>query len=69
MAAKTTLTAIMGRMATYSGKLVNWDEAIASELSLADTASLGSFDRHGPRPRPTTTGTTPSPSPACTQLL
>lgn len=32
--AKSTMTAILGRMATYSGKVVTWDEAIKSELSL-----------------------------------
>ena len=31
----STMTAIMGRMATYSGKTVTWDEAINSKLSLA----------------------------------
>jgi predicted dehydrogenase len=30
-----TMTAIMGRMATYSGKEVTWDEAINSKLALA----------------------------------
>jgi hypothetical protein len=30
--AKSTLTAIMGRMATYSGKLVTWEEALDSKL-------------------------------------
>lgn len=33
--ATTTMTAIMGRMATYSGQVVNWDKAIQSEVSLA----------------------------------
>lgn len=31
----STMTAIMGRMATYSGKVVSWDEAIGSQISLA----------------------------------
>lgn len=34
-AAMTTMTAILGRMATYSGKVVKWDEAFQSQLSLA----------------------------------
>jgi myo-inositol 2-dehydrogenase/D-chiro-inositol 1-dehydrogenase len=34
VAAMSTMTAIMGRMATYSGKLVEWDEAINSKLQL-----------------------------------
>ncbi|MDY7395796.1 Gfo/Idh/MocA family oxidoreductase [Aureibaculum sp. 2210JD6-5] len=32
--AKSTMTAIMGRMATYSGKVINWDEAIQSNIQL-----------------------------------
>jgi myo-inositol 2-dehydrogenase/D-chiro-inositol 1-dehydrogenase len=33
--AHATLTAILGRMATYSGRAVTWDEALASELDLS----------------------------------
>ena len=33
-AAMSTMTAIMGRMAVYSGKLVEWDEAFNSKLQL-----------------------------------
>ena len=33
-AAKSTLTALMGRMATYSGQVIEWDAALNSELSL-----------------------------------
>ncbi len=32
--AVATMTSILGRMATYSGRVIEWDEAIASELSL-----------------------------------
>lgn len=32
--AKSTLTSILGRMATYSGKMVTWDEAMGSDVSL-----------------------------------
>jgi len=32
------MTAILGRMATYSGKIVHWDEALNSTLSLAPDA-------------------------------
>jgi len=32
--ATSTMTAILGRMATYSGKVVRWDEALASDLDL-----------------------------------
>jgi len=32
--ALSTMTAILGRLATYSGKVVTWDEAIASDIKL-----------------------------------
>jgi myo-inositol 2-dehydrogenase / D-chiro-inositol 1-dehydrogenase len=34
-ATESTMTAILGRMATYSGKVVSWDTAINSELDLS----------------------------------
>lgn len=33
-AAKSTMTAIMGRMATYSGQLIDWDGALNSNIDL-----------------------------------
>ena len=33
--ATTTMTAILGRMASYSGQVVDWDKAIQSNISLA----------------------------------
>ena len=33
VSADSTMTAILGRMATYSGKLVKWDDAVKSELN------------------------------------
>jgi predicted dehydrogenase len=33
-AAHSTLTAILGRMASYSGRIVTWDEALKSDLDL-----------------------------------
>jgi myo-inositol 2-dehydrogenase / D-chiro-inositol 1-dehydrogenase len=33
--AHSTMTAIMGRMATYSGKMMEWDEALNSEIDLS----------------------------------
>jgi len=32
--AKSTMTALLGRMATYSGKVVTWEEALNSNMSL-----------------------------------
>ena len=31
--ANSTMTSILGRMATYSGKVIDWDDAIKSEIS------------------------------------
>ncbi len=42
-AAYSTLTAIMGRMATYSGKVVKWTDAMNSVMSLADVDALQSL--------------------------
>jgi len=36
--AQATMTAILGRMATYSGKLVTWEEALSSQLQLTTDA-------------------------------
>ena len=33
--AKSTMTSILGRMASYSGKVIKWDAAINSQISLA----------------------------------
>jgi hypothetical protein len=39
--ALSTMTAIMGRFATYSGKAIRWDEALASDRVLTvDAESL-----------------------------
>jgi myo-inositol 2-dehydrogenase / D-chiro-inositol 1-dehydrogenase len=32
--AYSTMAAIMGRMATYSGQIINWDEALASNINI-----------------------------------
>lgn len=37
-AAYSTMTAIMGRMATYSGALIEWDDAFNSKLQLAPSS-------------------------------
>jgi hypothetical protein len=33
--AQSTMTAILGRMATYSGKIVKWDEALQKGIDLS----------------------------------
>ncbi|NLZ01919.1 MAG: dehydrogenase, partial [Pirellulaceae bacterium] len=34
-AAMSTMTAILGRMASYSGQMINWDDAVQSPIRLA----------------------------------
>ena len=46
--AKSTMTAILGRFATYTGKELKWDDAIASNISLADVDSLKSLEDAAP---------------------
>jgi predicted dehydrogenase len=46
--AKSTMTSILGRLATYSGKVVKWDDAINSEVALADFDSFHSFEDEAP---------------------
>lgn len=46
--AKSTMTAIMGRMATYSGDELTWEQCINSNLKLADVDNMKSFDDEAP---------------------
>ncbi len=46
--AKSTLTAIMGRLATYTGKVIPWEKLLNSNVSVADVDSLASFDDDAP---------------------
>jgi predicted dehydrogenase len=51
--AHSTMTAIMGRLATYTGRVVKWDEALHSDVALADFDSLRSFQDEAPvKPNP-----------------
>ena len=45
---KSTLLAIMGRMATYTGALVTWDQAMASKEDLTPPR----YDWKAPLPSP-----------------
>ena len=38
--AMSTMTAIFGRMATYSGKEIYWEDAFASNIQLANTDAM-----------------------------
>lgn len=64
--AVATMTAILGRMATYSGQVVEWDEALASELSLMP--SVYAFDAPPPV-RPDEQGRYPVPVPGVTRAF
>lgn len=47
--AKSTMLAIMGRMAAYTGQIVRWDDALNSQESLAP-ANLGDWNQAVPVP-------------------
>jgi len=64
--AKSTLTSILGRMATYSGKVVSWDEALNSELALVPSA----YSWEGTPPTvPNENGEYPIPMPGTTRAF
>jgi predicted dehydrogenase len=46
--AKSTMTAILGRMATYSGKVIKWDDALKSEIVVSPVEKYTSFDDEPP---------------------
>ena len=59
--AESTLTAIMGRMATYSGQVIRWDMALNSKLDLAPKTLA--WDADTPvKPRPTAPIPVPCPA-------
>ena len=64
--ATATMTAIMGRMATYSGQVIEWDDALASDLSLMPDR----FAWDAPPPvLPDERGRYPVPIPGVTKVL
>ena len=60
--AKSTFTAIFGRLATYSGKEINWDKAINSKIALADIDSMHAMSDKAPV-QPGKDGSYPIPVP------
>lgn len=64
--AKSTMTALLGRMATYSGKVVSWDEALNSNMSLMPQTY--SFDATPPVV-PGADGKYPVPVPGKTKVI
>ena len=67
-AAKAAMTGILGRMAAESGKLVTWDEALASDLELAP--GLDQLTMESPPPvTPDAQGRYPVAMPGTTKVL
>jgi len=64
--ASSTMTAILGRMATYSGKLIKWDEALNSTLDLSPKKYDFAAD---PPVMPDEDGNYPIPMPGKTEVL
>ena len=46
--ATSTMTSIMGRLATYTGKVLSWDQCINSKVALANFDAIDSFDDEAP---------------------
>ncbi|MCF2948481.1 Gfo/Idh/MocA family oxidoreductase [Paraglaciecola aquimarina] len=65
--AKSTMTAILGRMATYTGKQVTWDEAMQSNLTLVPDEDSMTFDVKAPV-MPDEQGNYPVPVPGKSKL-
>jgi predicted dehydrogenase len=64
--AKSSMTAILGRMCTYSGKAIGWDEAINSQVSLApEELSFAAT----PRSLPDANGFYPLPVPGISKVV
>ena len=64
--AKSTFTAILGRMATYSGQNLGWDEALNSQISLMPEKFAWDAD---PPVMPDTDGRYPVPVPGQTSVV
>jgi myo-inositol 2-dehydrogenase / D-chiro-inositol 1-dehydrogenase len=62
--ADSSMTAIMGRMATYSGKLVQWDEIVKSELAYEPDRLAWDAE---PKSKPGADGVYPCAIPGVTQ--
>ena len=65
-AANSTMTAILGRMATYSGQVVKWDEALASTIDLAPAKLTWDAE---PKVKPGADGLYPCAIPGVTRVI
>jgi len=66
--AKSTMTAILGRMCTYSGQMISWEEALKSDNLIAPTDKYTSFS-DTPPVVPDAKGYYPVPVPGVTDVL
>lgn len=64
--AASTMTAILGRMATYSGQELNYDEALAKGLSIMPESFAWDAD---PGPKPGPDGIYPAPIPGVHKVI
>jgi hypothetical protein len=64
--ARSTMQAILGRMATHSGQRISWDEAFASDLDLSPERYAWDAD---PPVLPKEDGSYPAPIPGQTKVL
>lgn len=64
--AEATMTAILGRLAAYSGKMLKWDDAINSDISLAPERLAWDAD---PPVMPDEDGRYPVPVPGETEVI
>ena len=64
--AKSTMTAILGRMAAYSGQEILWEDALKSEISLAPDKYA--WDGN-PQPQPDEHGRYKIPMPGVTKVI
>ena len=66
--AKSSMTAILGRLATYSGKEVKWDDALDTNLRLIPVDQQWTFDATPPVV-PDLAGNYPIAVPGVTQVV
>ena len=66
--AEATMTAIMGRMATYSGKRIDWDDALKSSHRLVPDSKNLAWDKNPPV-MPQADGSYAIPTPGKTRVL
>ena len=66
--AKSTMTAILGRMATYSGKVMKWEDALKSEVVVSPVEKYTSMSDEPPV-KPDADGWYPLPVPGQTRVV